>query len=177
MEFIYKVNAGTYEWSEKTDDLKDTEYSNEFKNENPFIARQEAFERAKSYEENFLQAHKIGVGDFFENKNEIYKEFSVTISLVNPDTFEDIEIDIFKPFTEDSLMQERYAYFTMGFILNALEKEVAVLKRHNVDLLNKTQKIKVLNYNQSKETKIIEVVPTEYCSSQEIEIFNIDDFL
>ena len=176
IKFIYRVDVNNDEWSETKTDLKWENYSLDFTSSNPFIAREQAFNHAKSYEENFFEANKMGVEHFFENKNDIYKDFTISVSLIHPETLEEIKIDDFRPMYGDDF-KVRYGIILINHVLEALEKELELLKKHNVQLNNKTKKIKVINYPKAKTESTIEVIPTPYINSDEITIPDWEDML
>lgn len=173
MEFIYKVNANTHEWSETKENLNDGAYSSEFKNTDPFIARQLAFNRAKSYEESFLEALRMDTDHFFNTKNEIYKEFTISVSFIHPNTLEEIQIDIFNPFDNDGF-KDRYDFVTINLVIEGLEKELKILREHNLPLENKIKRVLV---HYQKETKSIEIIPTEFINKDKIKIKDISEML
>lgn len=174
MQLVYKVKADTREWSETRLNLKDERFNNEFSNENPLIARQQAFDRAKSFLEIFLEANKAGTESFFDSKNEVYKDFSISVVLIDAESSQEIEIDICEPYDKLGL-EDRYDFITLQSVISGLEREVEIYRKNNVSQLRDV--IKHVKIISPEGTKTIEIIPTEYINSAVIKLSDESELL
>ena len=113
---------------------------------------------------------------FFKQKNEIYKDFVVSVILINPENSEEIIIDNYEPEMEGLIKNSEVNPIRLQETLTALEKELQTLRKYNVSVNGKTKAIKVF-YHSTKETKQIEIIPTEYLNMNEIEIMDMGAML
>lgn len=171
MEFTYITKASSRRMSEsKEEEVYDDNFEQTFKSSDPFVSREQAFSYAKNYKDVFFEANRAGTDHFFKTKNEIHKDFTVSVMLINPENSEEIVIDNYEPFDLDGLMREiEDDPIRLQWTLKALEEELETLRKYNVSVIGKTKAIKVF-YHQSQETKLIEIIPTEYLNKNQIEI-------
>lgn len=181
MDFKYIVRAETNEWSEtkNVEDLNDQTFFAEFINENPFIAREQAFLRAKSFVENFFEAEKAGTDYFLKLKDGVHKEFIVSISLLINETSEEICLHKVAPFDEDGLQTEFIKdAFYLNDVLPGLERELMYLKNKSINInLSSTAKLITLFDKTTGETRKIEIIPTEFINKERIDIVTIGNLL
>jgi hypothetical protein len=179
MDFKYIVRAETNEWSEikNIEELKDKTFISEFVNQNPFVAREQAFLHAESFVENFFEADKAGGDYFFKSKGDVYKEFVVSVSLLNNGTGEEILIHKNAPFDEEGLHLEFIKNpFYLSDVLPGLEREAEYLRKQNEDV-SFNAIIITLHDQTTDKTRKIEVIPTKFINKERIEIVTIGNLL
>lgn len=185
MDFKYIVRAEIEAWSEtvNVDELMemDKSFVEEFTNPNPFIAREQAFLRLKSFEESFWEAERLEVDYFLKSKDDVHKEFKTYVFLLNSETGEEYKIHKNEPSDEELAKWEfiKNDSYLRGFdgVLPQLEKEFDYLLKNNIDVISKKLQVTLIDETNDEVMEKFTIIPTEYINQKEIKLLPMDKWL
>ena len=148
--------------------------TNEFSSINPFTSREAAFERAKSYDDEFIHANEIKTDNFFSSENNWYNEYSISIFFIDPTTKKELEIHNSLSIEENQTRckaGEIYDPIYLRWILSALEKEFNILKNTGVSI-DKAKNIEI-TFTLTNEIIKTTIFPTDWLNKERITVEDI----
>lgn len=145
------------------DDCTEETILNEFTETDPFLARNNAFNNAKSFVDNFESAEKEKTDNFFSIENGWYNKYVIYVIFVNPETKEEIII-------YDTENESLHA-LNIRIIIRALEQEYNILKNNQIPTTNSLSVS--IRFLPSNEVLQAIVFPTEWINKKEITIQEI----
>jgi hypothetical protein len=176
MTFTYKVEADINRFKQNKEETFNNEsMESEFTDSDPFIAREAAFRKAKSYEDIFNQANSLNIDGFFKLKDGFYSEYNISVYFINPDTKEEIEIHNTKSIHDNQTVlngEETYDPIQTKWILEALNSEFDILKQNNIST-SKAKSIDV-TFQPSNEKITYFIFPTEMINTDKLIVTDLE---